>query len=73
MLNGSSIWTPISSMPSSKKVMMAEAGTMAQCRQFHRVKGISAGQMTKNLPVSLQGIQREGSSQHMQLTDSNTQ
>lgn len=40
-------------MPSSKKVMIAEAGIMAQCKQFHSVKGISAGQMTKNLPVSL--------------------
>ena len=45
-------------MPSSKKVMMAEAGTMAQCKPFQSVKGISAGQRTKNLPVSLHVSQR---------------
>lgn len=53
MPNGSSIWTPISSMPSSKKQMMAEAGTMAQWQLFHRVKGISPSQITKNLEVCL--------------------
>lgn len=53
MPNGSSIWTPISSMPSRRKAMMAEAGTIAQWQDFQSVKGINTSQITRNLDVCL--------------------
>jgi len=54
MPKGSSICTPISSTPSSKKAMSTAAGTMAQWQALHRVKGRKASQMTRNLDVCLQ-------------------
>lgn len=54
MLKGSSICTPISSMPSSRNEMMVVAGTMAKPQDFHNVKGSSASQMTRKREVCLQ-------------------
>lgn len=53
MLKGSSICTPISSMPSSRKEMTAVAGIMARPQDFHSVKGMADSHMTRNLEVCL--------------------
>ena len=53
MPNGSSIWTPISSIDNNRKQMMTDAGTMDQWQLFHRVKGMMVSQITKNLEVCL--------------------
>ena len=53
MPKGSSIWTPISSMPSSRKAMMTEAGTQAQPVARHSVKGMKVNQITRNREVCL--------------------
>ena len=49
MPKGSSIWTPISSTPNSRKAMVTAAGTMTQWQARHRVKGRKHSQMTRKL------------------------
>ena len=53
MLQGSSMLTPISSMPSSRKAMTAAAGVVSQRHWSHSVKGRMVTQMTRILLVCL--------------------
>lgn len=51
--NGSSIWTPISSIPNSNAAISASAGTVAQPSVFHKPNGRNVSQISKNLAVCL--------------------
>ena len=53
MLKGSSICTPISSIPSNRNAIKPVAGIMARPQDFHSVKGMDANQMTRKREVCL--------------------
>ena len=57
MLQGSSMLTPISSMPSSRKAMTAATGVVSQRHCSHSVKGRIVTQMTRILLVCLHHTQ----------------